>query len=44
MPDEKLIYDRHARQYDLLLSRADYQQNIPQAVRLAGSHRFALKS
>jgi len=33
MANENLVYDQQARQYDLLVSREDYQQNISQAIR-----------
>ena len=32
MPDYKTIYDQHADQYELLVSREDYQQNILRAL------------
>jgi hypothetical protein len=38
MPDHKEIYNRHANQYELLVSREDYQHNIPG--RLAKSGRW----
>jgi len=31
-PDYKEIYDKHADQYELLVSREDYQPNIFQAL------------
>jgi hypothetical protein len=31
MPDQREIYRRHTEQYERLVSREDYQDNIPEA-------------